>query len=65
MFNRKFETTQKKKDEIAEKLQTCKRKAVTVQADLTQAGKKKRNLDQLLEQERGKLIELELVSVVL
>ncbi|CAH2058218.1 unnamed protein product, partial [Iphiclides podalirius] len=57
----KFEATQKKKEEISEKLQSCKRKTVTVQADLTQAGKKKKNLDQLLEQEKGKLIELELI----
>lgn len=41
----------------------CKRRTVTTQAELTQSNKKKKNLDQLLEQEKGKLIELELVSI--
>ncbi|CAG4968620.1 unnamed protein product [Parnassius apollo] len=57
----KYDKMQKRKDEIAEKLQMCKKKTVSVQADTTQANKKKKNLDQLLEQERGKLIDLELI----
>ncbi|XP_041972452.1 structural maintenance of chromosomes protein 4 [Aricia agestis] len=57
----KYDKLQKQKDEIAEKLQSCKKKTVSVQGDITQANKKKKNLEQLLEQEKGKLIELELV----
>uniref|UniRef100_A0A2A4K7F0 Structural maintenance of chromosomes protein 4 n=1 Tax=Heliothis virescens TaxID=7102 RepID=A0A2A4K7F0_HELVI len=57
----KYDVLQKKKEEITEKLQVCKRKTVTTQADLTQSNKKKRNLDQLIEQEKGKLIDLELI----
>ncbi|XP_004933572.1 structural maintenance of chromosomes protein 4 [Bombyx mori] len=57
----KYDKLRKKKDEIAEKLQNCKRKTVTVQADTAQSNKKKKNLEHLLEQERGKLIELELI----
>ncbi|XP_023935989.2 structural maintenance of chromosomes protein 4 [Bicyclus anynana] len=56
-----YDELRKQKDELGEKIQQCKRKTVTAQADLTQANKKKKNLDQLLEQEKGKLIELELV----
>lgn len=62
-FSRKYDKLRKKKDEIAEKLQNCKRKTVTVQADTAQSNKKKKNLEHLLEQERGKLIELELVRL--
>ncbi|CAH2098225.1 unnamed protein product [Euphydryas editha] len=58
---KKYDELQKKKDEIGEKLQICKRKTVTVQADISQANKKKKNLDQLLEQEKGKLIDLEMI----
>ncbi|XP_045454973.1 structural maintenance of chromosomes protein 4 [Melitaea cinxia] len=58
---RKYDELQMKKDEIGEKLQVCKRKTVTVQADISQANKKKKNLDQLLEQEKGKLIDLEMI----
>ncbi|CAH0403323.1 unnamed protein product [Chilo suppressalis] len=57
----KYDKLQKQKEEIAEKLQSCKKKTVTAQADITQSNKKKKNLDQLLEQERGKLMDLELV----
>ncbi|XP_047539287.1 structural maintenance of chromosomes protein 4 [Vanessa atalanta] len=57
----KYDDLQKKKDEIGEKLQTSKRKTVTVQADISQSNKKKKNLEQLLEQERGKLIDLEMI----
>ncbi|XP_047036782.1 structural maintenance of chromosomes protein 4 [Helicoverpa zea] len=57
----KYDVLQKKKEEITEKLQACKRKTVTTQADLTQSNKKKKNLDQLVEQEKGKLIDLELI----
>lgn len=46
---------------MTEKLQSSKKKFVSVQADNTQAGKKKKNLEQLLEAEKGKLMELELV----
>ncbi|XP_038218077.1 structural maintenance of chromosomes protein 4 [Zerene cesonia] len=56
-----FDDMQKKKDEIGEKLQMSKRKLVSVQADNTQANKKKGNLEELLKNERGKLIELELI----
>ncbi|CAG4980755.1 unnamed protein product [Colias eurytheme] len=56
-----FDDMQKQKDEIGEKLQTSKRKLVSVQADNTQANKKKGNLEELLKNERGKLIELELI----
>ncbi|XP_028162116.1 structural maintenance of chromosomes protein 4 [Ostrinia furnacalis] len=59
--SQKYDKLQKKKEEIAEKLQGCKKKTVTVQADITQSNKKKKNLDQLLEQEKGKLIDLELI----
>ncbi|XP_045540239.1 structural maintenance of chromosomes protein 4 [Papilio machaon] len=57
----KYNTMQSKKDELTEKLQSYKKRTVSVQADLTQANKKKKNLEQLLETERGKLIELELI----
>ncbi|KAJ8708705.1 hypothetical protein PYW08_010087 [Mythimna loreyi] len=58
---KKYDHLRKAKEEIAEKLQGCKRKAVTTQADLTQGNKKKTNLDALLVQERAKLIDLELI----
>ncbi|XP_013168763.1 PREDICTED: structural maintenance of chromosomes protein 4 [Papilio xuthus] len=57
----KYNTMQTKKDELTEKLQIHKKRTVSVQADLTQANKKKKNLEQLLETEKGKLIELELI----
>ncbi|XP_026735290.1 structural maintenance of chromosomes protein 4 [Trichoplusia ni] len=57
----KYEDLQKQKEEVQEKMSICKRKTVTTQAELTQNNKKKKNLDQLLEQEKGKLIELELI----
>ncbi|XP_072946319.1 structural maintenance of chromosomes protein 4 [Epargyreus clarus] len=57
----KYDKMQKQKDEIAEKLQACKKKTVTIIADTTQSNKKRKNLEQLLEQEKGKLIELELI----
>ncbi|XP_030034137.2 structural maintenance of chromosomes protein 4 [Manduca sexta] len=57
----KYDKLQKQKEEVAEKLQSCKKKLVTIQADTTQSNKKKKNLEQLIEQEKGKLIELELV----
>ncbi|KAI8423716.1 hypothetical protein MSG28_012747 [Choristoneura fumiferana] len=57
----KYDDLSKKKEEFTQKLQVCKKKTVTAQADITQGTKKKKNLEQLLEQEKGKLIELELV----
>ncbi|XP_013138419.1 PREDICTED: structural maintenance of chromosomes protein 4 [Papilio polytes] len=57
----KYNKMQTKKDELTEKLQSCKKKTVSVQADLSQANKKRKNLEQLLETEKGKLIELELI----
>ncbi|KAM3962224.1 structural maintenance of chromosomes 4-like protein gluon [Aphomia sociella] len=57
----KYDKLQKQKEEIAEKLQSCKKKTVAVIADTTQSNKKKKNLEQLLEQEKGKLIDLELI----
>ncbi|CAG9122120.1 unnamed protein product [Plutella xylostella] len=59
--NKKYEKLQKQKEELTEKLQSSKKKFVSVQADNTQAGKKKKNLEQLLETEKGKLMELELI----
>ncbi|KAF9423720.1 hypothetical protein HW555_001046 [Spodoptera exigua] len=58
---KKYDVLRKKKEEVTEKLQSCKRSTVTTQADLTQSNKKKKNLDQLIEQEKGKLIDLELI----
>ncbi|CAH0714903.1 unnamed protein product, partial [Brenthis ino] len=57
----KYDDLQKKKNDVAEKLQSTKKKMVTVVADSSQANKKKKNLEQLLEQEKGKLIDLELI----
>ncbi|XP_013190981.1 structural maintenance of chromosomes protein 4 [Amyelois transitella] len=57
----KYDKLQKRKEELTEKLQVCKKKTVSVVADTTQGNKKKKNLDQLLEQEKGKLIDLELI----
>ncbi|XP_050668602.1 structural maintenance of chromosomes protein 4 [Leptidea sinapis] len=56
-----YDEMQKRKDEIGDRLQSCKRTQVSVQADTTQANKKKNNLEDLLKTERGKLIELEMV----
>ncbi|XP_068624206.1 structural maintenance of chromosomes protein 4 [Battus philenor] len=56
-----FAEKRKKRDEIKDKLQACKKKVVTVQANITQATKKKKNLEQLLETEKGKLIEYEAI----
>ncbi|KAF9803810.1 hypothetical protein SFRURICE_013087 [Spodoptera frugiperda] len=58
---KKYDVLRKKKEELTEKIQACKKNMVTSQADLTQSNKKKKNLDQLIEQEKGKLIELELI----
>ncbi|KAJ2944934.1 hypothetical protein O0L34_g1829 [Tuta absoluta] len=58
---KKYDELQKRKEGCAEQLQSCKRKTVTATADTSQANKKKKNLEQLLEQEKGKLIELELI----
>ncbi|XP_052758057.1 structural maintenance of chromosomes protein 4 [Galleria mellonella] len=57
----KYDKLRKEKEEVAEKLQGCKKKMVSVVADTTQSNKKKKNLEQLLEQEKGKLIDLELI----
>lgn len=60
---RKYEKLQKEKEELTEKLQSVKQKTVSVQSETTQANKKKKNLEQLLQQERKKLLELELVRI--
>ncbi|XP_053620352.1 structural maintenance of chromosomes protein 4 isoform X2 [Plodia interpunctella] len=57
----KYDDLQKQKDEISEKLQQYKKQTVSVVADTTQGNKKKKNLQQLLAQEKGKLVDLELV----
>ncbi|XP_059056203.1 structural maintenance of chromosomes protein 4 [Achroia grisella] len=57
----KYDQLQKQKEGVSEKLQACKKKMVSVVADTTQSNKKKKNLEQLLEQEKGKLIDLELI----
>ncbi|XP_049881208.1 structural maintenance of chromosomes protein 4 [Pectinophora gossypiella] len=59
--SKKYEDLQKKKEEVTGKLQGCKKKTVSTQADITQGNKKKKNLEQLLEQEKNKLIDLELI----
>ncbi|XP_063394251.1 structural maintenance of chromosomes protein 4 [Cydia fagiglandana] len=58
---KKYDDLSKKKEEFSQKLSVCKKKTVTTQADITQGNKKKKNLETLIEQEKGKLIELELV----
>ncbi|KAJ8708353.1 hypothetical protein PYW07_010478 [Mythimna separata] len=58
---RKYDVLRRNKDDITEKLQVCKRRLVTTQADLTQGNKKKKNLDSLIEQEKAKLMDLELI----
>ncbi|XP_075986320.1 structural maintenance of chromosomes 4-like protein gluon [Anticarsia gemmatalis] len=58
---KKYDEIKQKKEDVEERLLTCKRKTVTVQADVTQNTKKKKNLDQLLETEKARLIDLELI----
>ncbi|KAL4713692.1 hypothetical protein ACJJTC_004223 [Scirpophaga incertulas] len=57
----KYEKLEKKKEEVAEKLHVSKKRTIDTNADLGVNNKKKKNLEQLLEQEKGKLVELELI----
>lgn len=57
----RYDALKQQKETAAQKLLSCKKKTVSAQADITQGNKKKKNLDQLLEQEKGKLIDLELI----